>query len=64
MGKTKVMISGVNLNSLRDSGKHPCGLCRKRVGSNPIFCTGFHLWIHKKCSGIKGKLTTNLSYEC
>ena len=27
MGKTKMMISGKNLHSLKDSGKHPCGVC-------------------------------------
>ena len=27
--KTKVMISGENLHSVRDSGKHPCGICHK-----------------------------------
>ena len=57
MGKTKIMISGKNLHSLRDSGKHPCGVCRKGVGSTSILCCGCQLWIHKKCSGIKGKLT-------
>ena len=34
MKKTKVMISGPNLNTLRDTGKYPCGVCRKGVGSN------------------------------
>ena len=63
MGKTKIMISGKNLHSLRDSEKHPCGVCRKGVGSNSILCCGCQLWIHKKCSGIKGKLTADLSYK-
>ena len=64
MGKTKIMISGKNLHSLRDSGKHPCGVCHKGVGSNSILCCGCQLWIHKKCSGIKGKLTADPSYNC
>ena len=64
MGKTKIMISGKNLHSLRDSGKHCCGVCRKGVGSNSILCCGCQLWIHKKCSGIKGKLTADPSYKC
>ena len=29
MEKTKIMICGKNLHSLKDSGKHPCGVCRK-----------------------------------
>ena len=64
MGKTKIMISGKNLHFLRDSGKHSCGVCRKGVGSNSILCYGCQLWIHKKCSGIKGKLTADLSCKC
>ena len=64
MGKTKIMVSGKNLHSLRDSGKHPCGVCCKGVGSNSILCCGCQLWIHKKCSGIKGKFTADPSYKC
>ena len=64
MGKTKIMISGKDLHSLRDAGKHPCGVCRKGVGSNSILCCGCQLWIHKKCSGIKGKMTADPSYKC
>ena len=43
MGKTKIMTSGKNLHSLRDSGKHPCGVCRKGVQSNSILCCGCQL---------------------
>ena len=60
MGKTKIMISGKNLHFLRDSGKYFCGVCQNGVGSNSIYCNGCQLWIHKKCSGIKGKLTADL----
>ena len=59
MGKTKIMICGKDLHSLKDSGKHPCGVCHKGVGCNSIFCEGCQLWIHKKCSGIKDKLKEN-----
>ena len=43
MGKTKIMISGKNLYFFSDSEKHPCGVCRKGVGSNSILC-GSQLW--------------------
>ena len=59
IGKTKIMISGKNLHSLRDSVKHPCSVCQNGVGSNSILCCG---WIHKKCSSIKGKLIADPSY--
>ena len=34
MPNTKLMISGPNLGSLKDTGKHPCGVCIKVVGAN------------------------------
>ena len=38
--KTKLMVSGPNLNPIHDSGKHPCGVCRQGVSRNSIFCKG------------------------
>ena len=40
VGKTKLMVSGPNLNPIHDSGKHPCGVCRQGVSRNSIFCKG------------------------
>ena len=64
MDKTKIMMSGPNLNSLRDSGKYPCSVCRDGVGKNSINCPGCNLWVHKRCSGINGKLKEDPSYRC
>ena len=62
--KTKIMISGLNMHSLRDSGNFPCGVCRTSVGNNSIFCGSCSHWIHKKCSGITGKLAPNINFKC
>ena len=43
MGKTKIMVSRVNLQTLKDSGKYSCSVCRKGVGSNSIYCAGCSL---------------------
>ena len=45
-----------------DSGKHPCGVCRKGVESNSILCVE---WVHKRCtgSGIKRKLKSNVDFR-
>ena len=56
MGKTNLLVSGMDLDLLKKSGKDPCSVCQKGVGSNAIFCGGCSSWIHKKCSGIKGPL--------
>ena len=64
MGKTKIMVSGVNLQTLKDSGEYPCSVCRKGVGSNSIYCAGCSHWVHKKCSGVNGSLKSNPDYRC
>ena len=51
-GKTKVMWCRLSMGQDKDSGKHPCGVCRKGVGNNSIFCLECHRWVHKRCSGI------------
>jgi len=56
VGKTKVMISGEG--AIEKSGKWPCGVCAKGVGVNSIKCTKCQSWTHKKCSGVKGNLTS------
>ena len=64
MGKTKITVSGMDLDLLKKSGKDPCGVCQKGVGSNAIFCGGCLCWIHKKCSGIKGPLHPDPDFRC
>ena len=64
MGKTKILVSGMDLDMLKKSGKDPCGVCQKGVGSNAIFCGGCLCWIHKKCSGIKGPLRPDPDFRC
>ena len=46
------------------SGKYPCGLCNKGVGKNSIYCSFWKHWVHKRCSGLKGRLTITPSFKC
>jgi hypothetical protein len=64
VGKTKVMRCTTNVEPKSDSGKYPCGVCRKGVGSNSIFCGACKQWIHHRCSGIRGRLTDIRTYVC
>ena len=65
MGKTKIMESGINLDVLKKSGKYPCGVCLTGVGkTNAILCDGCERWVHKKCSGIKGRLLPESEFTC
>ena len=57
IGKTKVMNCRVGVGQVENSGKYPCGICRKGVGRNSArLCTSCRKWIHKKCSGVVGRL--------
>ena len=64
MGKTKVLISGPGLDALQKSGKDPCGMRLKGIGTNSIFCCGCSIWIRKKYSGIPGRLKSDASFRC
>ena len=64
MKKTKFMVSGIGLDVLKDSGKYPCAVCHSGVGNNSILCPQCKLWVHKKCSGITGRLTPDPDYIC
>ena len=60
MWKTKIMVSGLDLDLLKRSGKGPCGVCQKGVGSNAILsCGGCLRWIHK--NAVTSKTLTLIS---
>ena len=58
------MVNGPNLQTLKDSGQYPCGVCRSGVGSNSLLCSGCNHWVHKKCSGITGSLNISNTFRC
>ena len=63
--KTKVLhCRNSTPRERQKSGKWPCGVCFKGVGVNSIFCTGCKHYIHKRCTGIKGRLKEDNSYVC
>ena len=64
MGKTKLMVTGHDLDVLKDSGTYPCAVCRTGVGANSILCTSCDHWVHKKCSSSKRTLSADPSYQC
>ena len=64
MGESKLMVFGSNLDVLKKSGKYPCGVYQAGVGRNAIQCGGCRQWVHKKCSGIKSSLISDLNFRC
>ena len=63
MGKTKVMISGRDLNTLQTSRKYPCAVFRKGVRNNSIFCSRCSFWVHKVFH-IPGRLVEDPDSRC
>ena len=64
LAKTKVIISDKNCGLSFTSGKYPCGVCHKGVGVNSIFCTYCNKWVHKRCSGVSGRLDAVADFRC
>ena len=64
MAKTKVMASGTDEGPTFTSGRYPCGVCRKGVGVNSVYCTFCSQWVHKRCSGLKGRLRDVPDFKC
>ena len=64
MKKTKVLVSGPGLDLLRDYGAFPCAVCRSGDGVNSIQCSQCMYWVHKKCSGVRGRLAEDPDYVC
>ena len=65
VGKTKLMCSAHDAPKTKiKSIKFPCGVCGSGVGANSIQCTSCRKWVHKRCSGIKGRLQAVVSFLC
>ena len=62
--KTKLMVSGPGRDILRDSGAFPCAVCQSGVGVNSIQCSQCMYWVHKKCSGVSGRLAEDPDNVC
>ena len=62
--KTKIMISKPTAGPVQKTGKYPCSVCSKGVGSNSIQCTKCKQWVHARCSRVKGKLAEVKDFVC
>ena len=63
-GKTKVMQCQVSrVSRVQNTGKHPCGVCRKAVAILCVECL-LPLHLHKRCSGISMELKSNVDFRC
>ena len=63
-GKTKIMICSTSRGATFPEGQFPCGVCHKGVASNSIFCSYCMHWVHKRCSGVRGRLSAVRDFKC
>jgi len=65
VSKTKLLVLGNKKREERRTSKWPCSICNKGVGGNSVVCTKCRNWVHKRCSGVKGKLgAVELTFVC
>ena len=68
MKKTRVIFRGRNMETLINCSVWTCGVCRSgmraMVQSNSVYCSGCKQWLHKKCSGIRGRLVEDKDFRC
>ena len=64
VGKTKILGSSSEAQKPTRNVKWPCGVCSKGFGINSILCQTCNLWIHKRCSGVKGTLKKESMFRC
>ena len=64
LGKTKIMVSSCDVGKIREQGKYPCGVCRKGVGVNSVYCQSCNHWVHYRCSKVRGRLQPNQDFKC
>ena len=64
MRKTKwLKVTGTDTSN-KVARIDPCGVCSMRVKQNSILCTTCNKWVHKRCSGVKGKLCIAKNFKC
>jgi hypothetical protein len=63
VAKTKVLKSQALKGQVKESGRWPCGVCKKGVGRNSILCRACCKWVHKRCSGLAGRLK-DVDFKC
>ena len=61
MGKTKVMLRGKGLDTIKSSGKYPCGVCRKGVRWNSVYRESCEALIQRNAVELKRGLLMSLA---
>ena len=64
IGKTKVIGCQVRVGQLRSQESIHVAYAGKVLGDKSIKCVACHKWIHKKCSGISGRLGYVADFHC
>ena len=63
VNKTKAFYARRNLVRMQIR-KYPCSVCGKGRERNSVQCTKCQHWVHKRCSGVRGRLTREKIFSC
>ena len=64
ISKIKILLCKPPAECAVTPSKYLCGVCKKGVGKNSIFCHHSKSWIHPRCSNIKGHLRSDPNLKC
>ena len=62
--KTTMIVSTANIGKIREEIKFPCAVSRRGAETNSMIWQFCKYWVHKRCSGIKGKLKEDGEFRC
>ena len=54
----------LRIGLVEDSAKYPCTCASRVLVGNSIKCFACHKWVHKRCSGIAGRLGYVADFRC
>ena len=53
LGKTKMMVTGWEMEDVVQVGSYLCRVCGRGVGVNSVLCGTCGKWCHWRCSGLR-----------
>ena len=59
-----MIVSTANIGKVREERKFSWAISRKGAETNSIVWQFCKYWVHKRCSGIKGKLKEDGEFRC
>ena len=53
LGKTKMMVTGEEMEDVVQVGRYPCAVCCRGVGANSVLWGTCGMWCHRRCTCLR-----------